>query len=218
MFFTFCRHPHPGTVAYGVRPNGKSARAAGWGGAFLDGGSGYDIGQRALAATARAVDGRGPPTALLQAICSACGVGSNNDAMEGLLRFAYPAGSSSGGDGAWARVGALAACVVEAAAAGDAVANSILDDAAAELVGSLEAVCRQLDLGSSAAGGTGSSQTSPITVVLAGGLLQPGSAMNERVAGLCAQRLSHCQIVHAGIDPAIGAANLARQWLQVGSL
>ena len=31
----------------------------------MDGGCGYDLGQRALAAAAKSVDGRGPPTQLM---------------------------------------------------------------------------------------------------------------------------------------------------------
>jgi len=33
-----------GVIAYGIDRAGKHARASGWGPAFLDGGSGYDIG------------------------------------------------------------------------------------------------------------------------------------------------------------------------------
>jgi N-acetylglucosamine kinase-like BadF-type ATPase len=53
-----------GTVAFAVRadPDRTRARTAGWGPAFDDVGSGHWIGSRALAAVARAVDGRGPKT------------------------------------------------------------------------------------------------------------------------------------------------------------
>ena len=34
-----------GTIALGIGPDGEHVRASGWGPAFLDGGSGYDIGE-----------------------------------------------------------------------------------------------------------------------------------------------------------------------------
>ena len=61
-----------GVIAYGIDRAGNHVRASGWGPAFLDGGCGYDIGQRALAAVARAADGRGPTTALTAALYEAC--------------------------------------------------------------------------------------------------------------------------------------------------
>jgi N-acetylglucosamine kinase-like BadF-type ATPase len=133
-----------GIIALGVGPDGSHVRASGWGPAFLDGGSGYDIGtqyllaakvtlraasaekctamtahwraactvtlrgfsfgracgkacawkklqskwaalpnagQRALAAVARAVDGRGPPTELVAAACGHCQVESPQDLL-----------------------------------------------------------------------------------------------------------------------------------------
>ena len=68
-------------------------RPGGWlGGVFLDGGSGFDIGQRVLAAAARALDGRDPAgrgDRLAAAVLEAVGA---RDAEE-LLAWAYdPAG------------------------------------------------------------------------------------------------------------------------------
>ncbi|KAK9800349.1 hypothetical protein WJX73_007864 [Symbiochloris irregularis] len=75
-----------GTLAYARSAEGREARASGWGPAFLDGGSGYDLGQRALAAVARAADGRAPAAInLSHKLCSHCGA----DSPEDLLRWAY---------------------------------------------------------------------------------------------------------------------------------
>src|SRR5262245_52146687 len=52
----------PGSIAYGVSPDGVAARAGGWGSALGDEGSAYWIGRRALAAVTRQADGRGPTT------------------------------------------------------------------------------------------------------------------------------------------------------------
>ena len=61
-----------GVIAYGIDRVGHHVRASGWGPAFLDGGCGYDLGQKALAAVARAADGRGPATGLTAALFAAC--------------------------------------------------------------------------------------------------------------------------------------------------
>ena len=53
-----------GSIAVGRAPDGRTARAGGWGHVLGDEGSGYDIGRQALLAVARAADGRGPATAL----------------------------------------------------------------------------------------------------------------------------------------------------------
>jgi N-acetylglucosamine kinase-like BadF-type ATPase len=42
-----------------------SAKAAGWGPAFMDGGSAYDLANRALSAMCKAHDGRGATTLLV---------------------------------------------------------------------------------------------------------------------------------------------------------
>ena len=68
-----------GVIAYGIDHAGNHVRASGWGPAFLDGGCGYDIGQRALAAVARASDGRGPATTLTAVLFEACNVSLPED-------------------------------------------------------------------------------------------------------------------------------------------
>lgn len=185
-----------GMVAYGSTPDGRSARAGGWGGHFLDGGSGYDIGQRALAAVARALDRRGPQTALVDTVCAKGGLEADaKDRTRGLLRWAYDDG---GGKVDWARTAALAECVTASAAAGDAVANSILDVAAGELFLALETVCRQLKLETKAG-------CPSYKVVLAGGLMLPGSLLSERMKQLCSQRMPAALVTFAA-DAAQGAA------------
>ncbi len=75
-----------GVIAYGIDSAGNHVRASGWGPAFLDGGCGYDIGQRALAAVAKAADGRGPATSLTAALFEACKVSLPED----LIRCGVP--------------------------------------------------------------------------------------------------------------------------------
>ena len=57
-----------GAVAYGKDKTGRRARADGWGPVLGDEGSGAWIGREVVRAIARAADGRGPQTALTEAV------------------------------------------------------------------------------------------------------------------------------------------------------
>lgn len=110
-----------GSVAIGIGDDGSYARVDGWGPWLGDEGSGAWIGAAGLRAALRAHDGRGPDTALLAA------------AVE---RFGDPdrLPSAVGRDGNPARTAAsFAPDVARTAAAGDAVASVIVQDAATAL-------------------------------------------------------------------------------------
>ena len=57
-----------GSVAIGIDSDGQRSVTGGWGHWFGDTGSGFDLGRRALAAVADAVDGVGPATMLVERI------------------------------------------------------------------------------------------------------------------------------------------------------
>lgn len=87
-----------------------------------DRGGGDDLGREAVRAAARAEDGRGPVTALLQRVLAKTGM---PDAVS--LARAIRDGAVSE-----RQVGALAATVAAAAGDGDAVARALIEDAARE--------------------------------------------------------------------------------------
>ena len=118
-----------GTITLGMS-NHASHRAAGWGPAFRDPGCGYDIGQRGLAAAAASVDGRGPRSALEEAIAVACRV----DSMLQAMQWAYKEPHS------WSRIASLAPAVIQCARGGDGPACDLLQECAVELVKSVKAV------------------------------------------------------------------------------
>lgn len=70
---------HPGVLALagtgscilGIGPGGERVKVGGWGPIYGDEGSAYRIGQTALRVAARAYDGRGPQTKLVNALLSA---------------------------------------------------------------------------------------------------------------------------------------------------
>src|SRR6059058_753277 len=74
-----------GSIVYGRNARHEAARAGGWGHIIGDEGSGYWIGREALAAVMRAVDGRGPATALSGMVLEHFGI----DDVSQLPRIVY---------------------------------------------------------------------------------------------------------------------------------
>jgi len=111
-----------GSIAFGIEGGAQTA-LGGWGSWIGDEGSGYDIGRRAIAAAIRAAEGRGPRTALTEAIVDGLGLG----ALEELLGRLHGAPSP--------RAFVASVCPIAAAAArgGDAVALAIFEAAGEEL-------------------------------------------------------------------------------------
>jgi glucosamine kinase len=121
-----------GSVAYGRGPDGRVARCGGWGMIVGDEGSGFAIGRAALAASLRAVDGRGPPTVLLERLLH-------------LLKLDGPRGIPPwAGRADKAKVAALATHVIAAAEEGDTVARDLLRHEAADLAVHAEALADRL--------------------------------------------------------------------------
>lgn len=94
-----------------------------------DEGSGFWIARRALRAALRALDGRGPATALVGLLTEATG-GPGAPARDPVVRVALV---DAGFAGAPVEIARLCPVVVRAAEAGDAVAGAILDEAADRL-------------------------------------------------------------------------------------
>lgn len=111
-----------GSIALGCDASGKLVRAGGWGHVIGDEGSGWELGRLALQAVARATDGRGPATSLVQAVINHWGL-SDTDGIYGIL---YPETDK-------ALVAGLTSVVLAEADAGDAVARKILEHAAEEI-------------------------------------------------------------------------------------
>ncbi|MBN2392896.1 MAG: hypothetical protein JXR84_19345, partial [Anaerolineae bacterium] len=124
-----------GSMVYGEDSQGQAARADGWGYLLGDDGGGYAIGQAALRAVARAADGRGPQTALTETILEYWSLAQPQDLIGHVYKSAQRAD-----------IAALAALTQAIALQGDAVAETILQDAGRELAVSVEAVARRLKL------------------------------------------------------------------------
>lgn len=174
-----------GMIVYGFDRTGRSLRAGGTGALLGDQGSGYAIGGAILAAVMWAADGRGPDTALTQAVLSEL----NLTQPQELIPWTYT-------DLAWERFASLAPLGIRCAEERDPVALAILDKAAQGLAVAAQVVADGLEMGD------------VFPLVMAGGLLRPGYYA-ELVAGKLAGIAPDITIIHPQVEPAVGAALLA---------
>lgn len=125
-----------GMNAAGIAPNGRTARLAALGGISGDWGGGADIGLAALGAAVRARDGRGARTALESLVPAHFGFSRPIDLTRAIEVGAIPQ----------SRLRELSPVVFQAAREGDALARSIVDRLADELVVMAGAIIRRLNL------------------------------------------------------------------------
>jgi N-acetylmuramic acid 6-phosphate etherase len=184
-----------GSFACGRDSQGRMVRAGGWGYLFDDEGSGYDLVRQGLHAVACAVDGRGPGTRLVADFQHALNVAQPAEIV--------PAVYARAEDRPW--LAALAPVVLEAASAGDDVAQQLVEQAADRLAGLVAAVRRQLP--------------EPVhDLALSGGLLLRADGLRNRLLRRLAADWPDCQ--HVGIvpQPVVGAVQLARHlWASVSA-
>jgi N-acetylglucosamine kinase-like BadF-type ATPase len=174
-----------GSVAAARLPGGGMARQGGYGWQMGDEGGGYALGRAALIAIGRARDGRGPPTALFDAVL----LRTRCDSFDALVRWSLLAGPGE--------VALLAPAVLQQAAAGDEVANEILRHGAADLAAHVEALAARFPGAPS------------VPLALGGGLLDE-PAYRERVLAALSH-LPRLDIRPEPVDPVCGALELAEE-------
>lgn len=178
-----------GSACLGRAPDGRTARAGGWGYLLGDEGSGYGLALQALQLATQTADGRGAAPAVLEAVLRRW----NLTEAEDLLGFVYRPEVTT------AVIAELATPILELAGAGERHARRLVDDAAAALARHVVVVADRLDL-------------SLPPIALGGGLLV-GSATLRESLGRCLGRQGPVQVV---ADPALGALSLARRLLTEG--
>ena len=173
-----------GSIAVGRDARGERRRIGGYGWQMGDEGSGYAMGRAALGAVSRAHDGRSPRTSLTDRVLAA----TRCPDFDGLVRWAARASPSE--------MASLAPHVLEVAAAGDPLAQGIVDYAAREL--SQLAICLRplLDV------------EAPIGVALTGGLLARDRPLRRMVLDRLAEEPGLAP-VDAPVDAVVGALRLA---------
>jgi N-acetylglucosamine kinase-like BadF-type ATPase len=178
-----------GSIVYGRSSDGQFARAGGWGYLLGDEGSGYAIGLAGLRAVMRAYDGRGPATALTEAILGSWSLATPADLVSRVYR------ESTGK----AEIAALAATVERVAIQGDGVAGKILAEASRELALAARAVIARLGLAGA------------VPCALAGGIIVGGEVVRREFAEAAAKLELSLHPIEAVVEPALGAIQLARQ-------
>jgi len=178
-----------GINAVGVRADGATVRFPSLGEISGDWGGGYGLGTAALWHAARAVDGRGPQTALVGALLEAVGVASIPQLIE-QLHF---------GQRDSAELAAVAPAILTAAANGDDVAQALVERQAEEIVAFVRAIVKRLELADR-----------PVPVVLGGGLLDNDETrLHEAIAVGIREVAPLAELVHVRRPPIAGAALLA---------
>lgn len=177
-----------GSIAYGRAPDGRSARAGGWGHLIGDEGSGYDIGIQALRLATQTADGRAEAHAMLAAILDQWQLSQATD----LIGYVYRPEMTRG------TIAQLAQRVMALAEGGDRPARKLVDHAAMELGRMVRAVATQIDL-----------QSPPLA--LGGGLLGGSPLLQQALHETADIRLGPVRHV---TDPAQGALVLARRLLE----
>jgi glucosamine kinase len=150
-----------GTMAWGRDPDGGEIRVGGGGGILGDEGGGYWIGLQGLRAVARAWDGRGEETLLIDLLLSSLHLRHPQD----LIPWIAEAGKRE--------VAALAPLVVKAGEEGDPVAGGVLQGALEELARHLRRVRAHW-----------TSWPPPIPVALVGGLAEEGGPLRGPLEAL----------------------------------
>jgi N-acetylglucosamine kinase-like BadF-type ATPase len=173
-----------GSAILGVGRNGERVKVGGWGPIYGDEGSAYRIGQMALRAAAGAFDGRGPATALTEAILRDLGL---RDFRETIARV-YIGGMEP------REIASLSRVAYEIAAAGDQVAIEIFLQAGEELAVSVVAAIRQLKI-----------EHDEVLVSYQGAVLDSCSLVRERFADALKARLAQVAIVPPQFEPVVGA-------------
>ena len=171
-----------GSCILGIDAKGRRVKVGGWGPVYGDEGSAYRIGQTALRAAARAFDGRGEKTALLDAILKEFGISDFQKTIELVyLKDMQPR-----------EIAALSRMVYTVAESGDGAAIKIFKQAGEELAESVAAAIRRLNL-----------QESKISYQ--GAILQSCAIVRERLTECLKKDFPNVEVRAPKFAPVIGA-------------
>lgn len=177
-----------GSCVLGIGVHGERVKVGGWGPIYGDEGSAYRIGEMSLRAAARAYDGRGPATALIQSLTDALGARDFNETVSRVYVAAMEP----------RQIAALSRVAYETAEAGDQVAREIFLKAGDELAESVMAAVRQLDL------------DQPL-VSYQGSVLESCDLLRQRFVEQLQQTIKNVVVAPPESEPVIGAYLLGRK-------
>ncbi len=178
-----------GMNAVGVGPDGAVVRFPALGAISGDWGGGYDVGLAALAAAARAQDGRGAPTRLATAVPAHFGLADPLAVTEALHLGTLPL----------SRLVELPPALFDAARHGDEVAREVVLRLADEVTAFALATIRRLAL-----------PQDDVDVVLGGGLLRAGlPLLDDAVRAGIQRQAPGARVLVVDCEPIVGAGLLA---------
>ncbi|MFE2018369.1 N-acetylglucosamine kinase [Streptomyces sp. NPDC059499] len=177
-----------GINCVGMVPDGRTARFPAIGRISGDWGGGSGLAEEAMWFAARAEDGRGGPTELARTLPGHFGLGSVYELIEALHRGRIP----------YERRHELTPVLFATSTAGDPVASALVDRLADEVVALASVALGRLEL-----------LDEEVPVVLGGSVLAAGHArLDERIAGLLAERAPKAVVRVVSQPPVLGAALL----------
>jgi N-acetylglucosamine kinase-like BadF-type ATPase len=164
----------------------NSVRVGGWGPLLGDEGSGWAIGHEVCVSVARAVDGLGPQTILVDMIQEFL----NLENPQQLIPWTYK-------DLEWSRMAKIATLALRAHEKGDEVATGILERASTRLVEYAECVAKKMKW------------EDEFTLVLNGSLVtSEDSPLRKMVMDKISKKLPKAKITFPSVPPEMGAALL----------
>jgi N-acetylglucosamine kinase-like BadF-type ATPase len=177
-----------GINCVGIGQDGRRARFPALGRITGDWGGGADLGAETLWHAVRAEDGRGPATALVKAVTEHFGTATVEDVALALHLGELPE----------TRLHGLSPVLTDTAQKGDAVALSVVDRLAREVVTMARVALGRLDL-----------LATPVELVLGGGVLQARvPVLQHAIAAHAAAQIPLAQLVVVTEPPVRGAALL----------
>ena len=177
-----------GINCVGVAPDGRTSRFLSFGPLSGDWGGGHTLGTEAVFLAIRAEDGRGPQTALREAVTAHLGTASMWDTAVGLHT----------GQITFEALLGLAPVLLEVAAAGDEVALGVVRRLAAEVCAMALSAMRRLDL-----------TDQPVPVVLGGGVLTARDpVLTAEITKRLAEEAPLAEPRIVDVPPVVGAALL----------
>jgi N-acetylglucosamine kinase-like BadF-type ATPase len=178
-----------GSSCFGMNERGERWQAGGWGHLISDEGSSYWFGWNAIRLALGAFDGRWQ-TSLLQPVKERLGL----DDLLNILYRLYMQGVAK------AEIAAFAPLVMEHAAAGDIMAQQLIEQGMDDLAQMVRAVAHRLGWGDTAC-----------EVTLTGGLWRAGEVVLAPFRAVLAEMLPLAKITMPELSPTMGACILALQ-------
>ncbi|MEH2310118.1 MAG: BadF/BadG/BcrA/BcrD ATPase family protein [Nostoc sp.] len=183
-----------GSIVFGRNHQGHTKRVGGWGYILGDEGSAYEIAIAGMNAALKSDDGREISTSLIEDFKQHLDLESIEDLIEVIYRQGWEV----------KQIAALAPIVDFAAASGDIVANTIIDDAVKELVKATSTVIDAIFTANSV-----------LEVVTTGSVWQGKCNIHERFAASIVKKFPEVKVIFPRYEPAYGAGLLALQTTQL---